>query len=51
MCKRFIRSCGQIDKAFTDVFNGVSDINTALRKAEELANQAIAEAIAKEKAK
>ncbi|MDF2723105.1 MAG: transporter substrate-binding protein [Paenibacillus sp.] len=42
---------GQINSAFTEVFNGTSDINTALRNAEEKANQAIAEAIAKETAK
>ncbi|MDF2724815.1 MAG: family 1 extracellular solute-binding protein [Paenibacillus sp.] len=32
----------QINRAFTDVFNGTVDINTALRQAEERANQAIA---------
>jgi multiple sugar transport system substrate-binding protein len=41
----------QVSKAFGDVFNGTSDINTALSKAEELANQAIATAVSAENGK
>lgn len=36
-----------IDRSFQDVYNGNTDINTALRQAEENANKAIAESMAK----